>query len=427
MGRRPGSVNQVDIANLPRGVSFLKDGRARPFIVRHRDLKKEAFATPELAVARKNELIELEKSHGSAALTYSREVHADVTAARLVLPIGVSHLQAAEFWLTHHASVIVSLDMAIKQFIELRRSQSIRPDGWTRHVKDLKGRLRRFELAFEGRELAEITGESILLWLSLLTDDDSGGRLAARSVANYRIALENFFNFAVRRKFVPASPMGGAIAEDLPTVRRSKKHPLTIDQANGLMSAIEELSPVDGLHFALRLFVGIRTEESQRFQLDWIQRDQVRILIPGWFFRETGDAEGRDLRIEQGSKTGDDWAIDDVSPRFWRIYDAWILGIGAGRTGTVPRPTNNRWHGYAKPQGNRKPIPSLKKAVMKRLELASWPHNACRDTFCTLHMSAYRSAERTALVLKHRNSQTLWQSYLGTLVPQAEAVVFFEG
>jgi hypothetical protein len=41
-------------------------------------------------------------------------------------------------------------------------------------------------------------------------------------------------------------------------------------------------------------------------------------------------------------------------------------------------------------------------------------------------MSAYRSAERTALVLKHRNSQTLWQSYLGTLVPQAEALEFFE-
>lgn len=418
MGRRKGSVNKVDLANLPRGVTCLKDGRARPWMVRHRDLKAETFATVEEAVARKIELKDLEKREGTAALTYSRDVHADVTAARSILPDGVSHLQAAQFWVEHHATELVPLHRAVDQFVQLRRSQSIRPHGWTRHTKDLNGRLRRFILAFEGRELAEITGESILNWLAQLTDDATGERLAARSVANYRIALDNFFNYAARRKWVTSSPMAGVIQDDLPTVRRSKKHPLSISQARRLLEVVAEQAPEWLVHFGLRLFLGIRSEESQRFQWEWIQRDQGRIIIPGWFFREDDESA-----IEQGSKTGDDWAIDDVPPAFWRIYDA----ADRPATGKIPRPSNNRWHGYAKPQGNRKPIPSFKRLLLRELDLKAWPHNALRDTFCTLHMSAYRSAERTALVLKHRNSQTLWQSYLATLLPQKEAQDFFEG
>jgi hypothetical protein len=415
MGRRKGSVNKVDIANLPRGVSFLKDGRARPWMVRHRTLPAETFATPEEAVSRKKELIELERSEGTAALSYSREVHADVTAARAILPDDVSHLQAAEFWVAHHATELVPLDQAVELFVQLRRSQSIRPDGWTRHTKDLKSRLGRFALAFSDRPMAEITGEAILLWLANLTDDKTGEKLAARSVANYRIALDNFFNYAERRKWVSTSPMRGVIQDDLPKVRRSKKHPLSIRQAQRLLEVVEKQEPDWLVHFALRLFLGIRTEESQRFRWEWIQRDQGRIIIPGWFFREDDD-------IEQGSKTGDDWAIDDIAPAFWKIYDA----TDRPTVGQVPRPSNNRWHGYARPQGNRKPVPSFKRLLMRELGLETWPHNALRDTFCTLHMSAYRSAERTALVLKHRNSQTLWQSYLSTMIPSADALPFFE-
>jgi len=416
MGRRKGSVNKVDVANLPRGVTYLRDGRARPWMVRHRSLPAETFATPEGAVARKMELIALERTQGIEALTYSREIHADVISAREVLPEGVSHLRAAEFWRAHHAAVELPLAQAVNQFVDLRRSQSIRPGGWTRHTKDLKSRLGRFALAFAERPMPDITGESILQWLAGLTDDHTGAALSARSVANYRSALENFFNFAARRKWVAASPMTGVIQEDLPTVRRSKKHPLTVCQARQLLEVIAREAPRYLMHFALRLYLGIRTEESQRFRWEWIQREQGRIIMPGWFLREDG------ATIDQGSKTGDDWSISDVAPAFWGIYDA----TPRPTSGDVPAPANNIWHGYARPQGNRQPIPSLKRLVMHEIGLETWPHNATRDTFCTLHISAYGSPERTALVLKHRNSQTLWQSYLGQLVPEAEAVAFFE-
>ena len=77
MGRRKGSVNKVDLEQLPRGVTKYQDGRAKPFLVRHRTMKPETFATAEQAVARKNELIELERTQGTAAIEYSREIHAD--------------------------------------------------------------------------------------------------------------------------------------------------------------------------------------------------------------------------------------------------------------------------------------------------------------------------------------------------------------
>jgi len=393
---------------------MLKDGRARPWMVRHRDLKPETYATPEEAVSRKQELIDLEKQQGSEALTYSREVHADVTAARKILPAEVSHAEAARFWVEHHPNITITVADAVDQFVQLRRSQSIRPEGWTRHTKDLKSRLGRFKLSFGEKPMPEISGESILQWIQQLRDEKTGEILSARTVANYRIALDNLFNYAERRKWIAASPMTGVIQDDLPTVRRSKKHPLTTDQANQLLEVIEAEAPRYLIHFALRLFIGIRTEESQRFRWEWIQRNQNRIVIPGWFFRE-------DDEVEQGSKTGDDWSIDDIAPRFWSIYDT----EERPSSGNVPKPSNNRWHGY-KRKDKGKPIPSLKKAVLKKIELKRWPHNATRDTFCTLHMSAYRSAERTALVLKHRNSQTLWQSYLSTLVAKETAIPFFE-
>ena len=60
MGRRKGSLNKVTLESLPKGVTFLKDGRSNAFRVRHRKQSAECFATADEAVARKNELIALE-------------------------------------------------------------------------------------------------------------------------------------------------------------------------------------------------------------------------------------------------------------------------------------------------------------------------------------------------------------------------------
>lgn len=409
MGRRKGSVNKVDVANLPRGVTFLKDGRDRPFVVRHRKLKAESFKTAEDAVARKKELIELESSQGVEALTYSRAVHADVMEARAMLPSGVSHAQTARFWLKHHSGESLQVAEAVEKFIDLRKRQSICPNGWTRHTKDLNSRLGRFALSFGNQFLSEITSGDLLNWLGELSAPDKS-ELCARSIANYRRALENFFNYAFRRAWVVESPMQKVTQEDLPTVRRGQKKPLTVAQADKLLEFVAEVTPRFLIHFALRLFLGVRTSESRRFQWDWVQPGQSRILIPGWFYTVENE-------IQRGSKTGDDWAIHDVPERFWRLFNA----EKRPAKGNVPKPSTRYWHGYDERTRRR----CLKRQIIEAIGLDAWPHNVTRDTFCTLHMSAYRSAERTALVLKHRNSQTLWQSYLGTLINCEDAKKFF--
>ena len=56
-----------------------------------------------------------------------------------------------------------------------------------------------------------------------------------RTVANYRGALQTFFNFGLRRGWLGISPMAKVAVEDLPRVRASKKHALSIEAANDLL------------------------------------------------------------------------------------------------------------------------------------------------------------------------------------------------
>jgi hypothetical protein len=398
MGRRVGQVNKV--VTLPRGVSKISDGRERPFCVRHRDLKREFFATAEDAASRKAELVKLEKSEGRAAIEYSRQDHALLVAARDILPAGVSVLDAAKFWVLHHPSAVSrSVSDAVAEFLVAKRAAAGIEESTavSRHIGDLQNRCGPFVLAFGERAVVEVTGNDVLAWLQ-------GLRLAPRTVANYRNAIQTFFNFAVRRDWLLVSPLNKVAASDLPAVRGGAKHPLTVAQAEATLALFSEKWPKYRVHFALRFFLGFRTAEVRRFRWEWIQREQGRVIIPGWFY------DGESAR--QGSKTGDNWAIDDVPPRFWAALDA-VGNLPA--SGAVPAPYQRLW--------DFKMMPVWRAEV----GLSEWPHNSTRDTFCTLHMSAYRDDQRTALILKHSNTQQLRRSYLATLVPQAEALPFFEG
>lgn len=409
MGRRKGSVNKVDVDDLPRGVSFLRDGRARPWMVRHRALKPETFASAEGAVARKAELIELERRHGADALDYDRVVHAQVVEARRILPAGVSLAAAAEFWARHHPlgeSPLVAT--AVEDFIAAKKRASGRSaeQQQARNVRDLSSLLRPFVLAFGDQAVADVGSGAVLRWLESLGH-------APRTVANYRNGLQTFFNFAVRRGWCGVSPMVRVAAEDLPKVATSAKHPLTIAQADALLAVVAAERPEWVPHFALRLFLGFRSSEAGRFRWEWIQPELGRVYIPA-----------------HATKTGDAWSIDDVPPRFWQLLGENLksdpLKLGNFK-GAVPKPYVRAWEGSKAIKGKRRAQTGLKARILEAAGLKTWPDNATRDTFCTLHISAYRDPQRTALVLKHTNAQTLHRSYLGTLVPEAAAREFFEG
>jgi len=59
--------------------------------------------------------------------------------------------------------------------------------------------------------------------------------------------------------------------------------------------------------------------------------------------------------------------------------------------------------------------------------IANWPWNARRRTFCTHHVAKYQSAEKTALILRHRGSSyTLHNSYRGLGVTQDQGREYFQ-
>lgn len=49
-----------------------------------------------------------------------------------------------------------------------------------------------------------------------------------------------------------------------------------------------------------------------------------------------------------------------------------------------------------------------------------------RHTFATMHVSLHGDPAKTAVLLRHRNQQRLWQNYLASLVSEEDAKAYFE-
>ena len=136
MGRRKGSLNKVTLESLPKGVTFLKDGRSNAFRVRHRKQSAECFATADEAVARKNELIALESA-------LKRQ------------PDGFAVLQAT----------LLEIQDELR---EIRMAMAFRPEWIAGYVNlgryigrsDKKGRVAKAWAAEEGLKSKEINGVS---------------------------------------------------------------------------------------------------------------------------------------------------------------------------------------------------------------------------------------------------------------------------
>lgn len=376
---------------LPRGVREIRDGKhdAKPFQVEHRG-KRSYFATADEAITEKKRLKGLETKHGTESIQYSRQAHAEYEASvKLLRAAGmdVSLPEVARFYLQHHQvaeGAPRTVDLAVKAF--LSRKQDLRRSY--RHVKDLKNRLEKFSEQFAGRQLNTLTRNEIEAWLL-------GLALSPRTIKNYYVTISNFFNSMERWQWMKTNPVRDLDEDDLPTVANVMKRALTVDEAAGYMKYVEEHEPRYALWSAVQMFLGIRNAEAERFQLDWIDAKQKRVIIPGW--AQVGD------EIKQGSKTQDDWVIDDIEPVFWQ----WL----------------NAYPDYA--FARNKAANRIRHGLSDAGVLAKWPPNALRRSFTTYHISLYRDAPRTALVLRHQNPRRLMKSYLARLVQKSDAENYF--
>ena len=176
---------------------------------------------------------------------------------------------------------------------------------------------------------------------------------------------------------------------------------ITIEQTKLLFDYLVAECPNLVVWFALKTWVGLRTSEADRFRYEWIDSEQKRVIIPGWEW-----VEGK---LVQVAKTQDNWEIHDLEPCFW----CWVQKYKEADEGPISKPSRLCWN-------------LIKKHLKEKAGLEKWPSNALRNSFCTYHISLYRDANKTALVLKHTSPRTLYREYLGNLVPKEKAQGYFE-
>lgn len=346
------------------------------------------------------------RQHGKASAQYDREAHLEFLEAKRIIREAIDkdvHLsEVAREWLRLRKSNEDAPE-TVNEAIQLFRSTKDSLNRSKRHKSDLKSRLDNYAESFGKRPLKSISGNETLVWLLTLKVEKNNEtvKAAPRTIWNYFNTLSNFWNYCDRRKWIDESPTKSILEDDLPTVPKAPNPILTVDQTQVLMNYVEKHCPRHATWFAIQLFLGFRKAEANRFKYEWIDREQKRVVIPGWFFDENGEAQ-------QGSKTQDDWAIHDIEPNFWKWFDKY-----GEESGKVPYPFQKEWH-------------RIRDHLIKETELEKWPDNGARNSFCTYHISAFKNPNRTALILKHSNSRTLHNKYLATLATEEIGRSYFK-
>ncbi len=373
--------------------------RKEPFLWRQTINGKkfsESYDTLKKAQKAKRSMWANVKKYGKLATQFDQKDWRMFAEAADILPNGVSVLDAARYYVDRFGDGKgKSVDSCFKEFIE---HQTSRGNGYD-HIRTLKTRVGY--LANEDRlglmGVREISGKMVLELLKELTQT-----LAPRTVKNYRNDWFNFFEFFMGSE-IHENPVAQVNSRHLPKVKATtKKNPLEVHQVAAIMALAEERFPDRAMWLALQFFLGFREGEASRFRFEWINPKMKRVVIPGW-----DEVDGERI---QGSKTEDAWALDDVPGNFWYWFDKY--GEGEGPVGAPA----SWWDWFN----------CIRTPILDARILDEWPVNAKRDSFCTYHISAFRNTEKTALMLKHRSVNTLWQSYMGCLRPEDEGMAYFQ-
>lgn len=378
------------------GIYEASDGRKRkkPFQWRQTirgEKHFESFATlKEARSAKRAKLAEVEK-HGSIALQFREDDWRELSQAREKLrPFGVSLLAAVDDFVARQAKGGGVIRERIDRYVALQRARGV----GSRQVKNIEGLLAALSGSAGELEPAQVDRRLVM---SLLNGLAEAGK-SPRTVANHRSEWHAFFQHLADEGAIPEAPTATILARHLPKVRASRKNPLELADVLRIMRFMESERPKWAGWMALQFFLGVRASEASRFRWEWMDQQSRRVVIPGWWF----DAESGEMR--QGTKTEDSWMIDAAPANLW----AWVAKYGR-KSGPVEAPF---WQ-------------TFRTQIERGGVVEKWPHNCRRDSFCTYHMSMLRNPAATALILKHRGTDMLWQSYMGQLRSEAEGRAYF--
>lgn len=249
----------------------------------------------------------------------------------------------------------VSVNEAVAAFLERQASGRT---SKAKRLKNLKSRLSRFTQDHGDRMIAEVKAPEIDHWLNGLRDRTTGEALKIRSLIDYRETLRHFFEFSKFQGWLSSNPV-----DDVPRPRMGEIEIgiLTPEEMQALLTAADpRIIP----SIVLAGFCGLRREEI-------IAEEPENVPIT-W---ERIDLNSAILEVPARSKTG--FRVVDLE----ETAVTWLRQFEQ-RTGPVAPPAMT-WR-------------RLWRKAREDAQLADWPRNALRDSFCTYWMAIHRDMPRCA-------------------------------
>ena len=393
---------------LPDGTIAL-DPEKRPILQRHRSY----YPTKATAEADKPRLETQHAATGTGGYLFDRRAAEDYEQAKKIMGDGVTMVDVAKFWRLHHP---LSDKKKVAQLVADFLGEISGSLGEERHWSDLKSRLGKFVVAGYGDRYPEtITRDSIFEYLRNVTNKD-GAKAEPRTRRNHKTAICNFFNWLLEKRLIEANPAGGIKKRMLAKEVPKEIVYLRLDYVQRYLRAAERYAPDLVAHEVIQLISGVRADdEMANFRAEFVLPRTKEVVIPAAI-----------------AKTGSREVIDNVEPSFWSWWSVYGPESGLLR----PRNYGPKWarlrvltsiNDQAEADKlARLPIKTLLALPMAKKALAEWPWNARRRSFCTYHVALYQSADKTALILRHRGeASTLHKSYRGLGATQEDGREYF--
>lgn len=287
---------------------------------------------------------------------------------------GMSLVDIALFYQKHHEKF--NNKAALTQSVVKDVLENAIHGEQTRHKLGVIKWLNLFAEQFKDRPIDSIQPKEIFKWVLSF-------KLAPGSMVWVMQKITFLFNRAKSLGYL--REFNGFDKSFLPKVEKSPVEVYSTKDVAGILVSVHKKCPNWLPNIALRSFVGLRTAEASKMRWEWIDMERKKILIPAKI-----------------CKTRDDWVLQ--SPNLPDTVFKWLeLTPKEKRVGKISAP----------PQ-----------SLIGRVE-GEIKRNGFRHTFCTMHISLYGSADKTATLLKHKGTSMLYNHYLGKLVPEEEARDYF--
>jgi len=244
-----------------------------------------------------------------------------------------------------------------------------------RHIETIEGRVNRFNADYGDWLAYDVSSEIIDDFLISLN-------LAPRTQINYRLAINGFFNHAIKMKATPTNPVKDAIKTKVLPSETGILNPKQVYSL--LLVADDRTLPA----LAISFFAGLRRSEIER--LDWseIDLEEGHIEVKA---RKSKSAQRRLVPISDNLKS---W----LAP-YEQLEGKVTLS----------------------PQIFRKGFEKARKAA----GITDYPHNAGRHSYASYHLAMHDDAGKLATSLGHPNPTMLYKHYRAIVKPK-NAVIYWD-